>query len=230
MPRTTTTSLSIFIRKDVTMSFHPPGGSSGVTTLTIPPRSPWTSGIHWHETHTEYLQIVQGAAFFYLDGVEKIATSADGILKIPRYGRHEWRRPTASELETLDRDKAKISSGEVDGDLIVTEWTDPADGQKESFFRNLNSAILDITSGGGGILTDYLLMLQLFVIFRAHDNYPVVWPERGFKTENKSVIRGFQWVVTHTALRAAVLLGWVLGLKGAYDEYTPIELSRTKIS
>ena len=32
------------------------------TTITLPPGSPWTSGLHWHETYAEYLQIIRDVA------------------------------------------------------------------------------------------------------------------------------------------------------------------------
>jgi mannose-6-phosphate isomerase-like protein (cupin superfamily) len=226
MRRTSTTSLSIFSRKDVTMSFQSPPGSSGITTLTLPPHSLWTSGLHWHETHTEYLQVTHGVAFLHLDGIEKIVSVTDGILTIPRYARHEWRRPTASELKTKGG-RASGMDQETDIALTVKEWTDPDDGQKEVFFRNLNSAIIDITEGDGGALR-YLLMLQLFVIFQASDNYPVVWSRHGNGIGNENTMRAIERAITHIVLRAAVILGWVLGLRGIYADYTPVELLSAK--
>lgn len=79
---------------------------------TIPPI------LSWHETHTEYLQILSGAAEITLSETTQIYTSASGKITVPRYARHEWKR----------------ASPEGD-DLIVQEWTDPGDGEKEVFFR-----------------------------------------------------------------------------------------------
>jgi hypothetical protein len=169
---------------------------------------------------------MQGTAFLHLDGVEKIVSATDGILTIPRYARHEWRRPTASELKTKGGRASGIDQ-EMDTALIVKEWTDPDDGQKEVFFRNLNSAIIDITEGDGGTLK-YLLMLQLFVIFQASDNYPVVWSSHRNGIGNENTMRGIEWATTHIVLRAAVILGWIVGLRGMYADYTPLELLSAK--
>src|SRR5690242_3345848 len=135
MPPTTMAHLISFTRplpNGVTYTLPSPPHTSPVVTITLPPHSTWTSGLHFPATHTEYLSIVKGTALVTLNGVTNTYTSSDGVITVPRYARHEWRR--APEIE--------------EDELVVKEWTDPEDGEKEIFFRNLNSAILDATSNG----------------------------------------------------------------------------------
>jgi len=96
-------------------------------TVTQPPNSTWASGPHWHESHTEFLQIVHGTALVTLNKTTRTFTPEDGIITVPRFASHEWRRAN--------------SEGE---ELVVKEWTGPVDGEKQIFFRNLSSVILDV--------------------------------------------------------------------------------------
>ncbi|KUJ22664.1 uncharacterized protein LY89DRAFT_680778 [Mollisia scopiformis] len=76
------------------------------------------SPLSWHETHTEYLRILSGTALITLSHTTQTYTSTSGRITVPRYARHEWRRAFP------------------DGPpLVVQEWTEPADGLKEVFFR-----------------------------------------------------------------------------------------------
>jgi len=209
MPRTNTTHQTSFTRPgNVTYTFITLKNPLKATTITLPPGSPWTSGLHWHETHTEYLQIIQGVARVTLNGITQNYTAEDGIVVVPRFARHEWQR--ADDVHSYN-----------DVNLIVREWTDPIDGQKEIFFRNLNSAILDASATGP--LSEFWLTLQLFMISAALDNYPVLWS--GPKSL-RFVGREIEWVVTHVVLFVAVVLGRALGLRAVWDEYTPVSLLR----
>lgn len=58
----------------------------------------------------------------------------DGIITVPVNARHEWRRVE--------------NGGE---ELVVREWTDPEDGEKEVFFRNLNSVLLESQTPGSAM-------------------------------------------------------------------------------
>ncbi|TVY15296.1 hypothetical protein LARI1_G006737 [Lachnellula arida] len=213
MRRTNTTTLTTFVRPTATMTFSSPPGSSPITTITLPPRSAWTSGLHWHETHTEFLRVVSGYAWVDISGIARIVSAADGDLVVPRFARHEWRR---------------VGKGDGDGDggeeeeeeLVMEEWTEPFDGSKEVFFRNLNSVILDPTRDRGWWV-DWWLSLQLLVIFAELDNYPVFWP-RSHRRESEMV----QYLVTHFVLGVAWFLGRALGARGSYEEYTPSALVR----
>ncbi|KAK5275752.1 hypothetical protein LTR40_012550, partial [Exophiala xenobiotica] len=98
-------------------------------TITVPVGSAWTSGRHWHETHTEYLQVLQGRAFVTLGPRYQEYDSEDGAIEVPKFMVHEWRRHVWGEGE---------EDHQEDQDLIVREWTVPEDGKKEVFFRMLN--------------------------------------------------------------------------------------------
>jgi hypothetical protein len=62
-----------------------------------------------------------------LNKTTRTFTPEDGIITVPRFASHEWRRAN--------------SEGE---ELVVKEWTGPVDGEKQIFFRNLSSVILDV--------------------------------------------------------------------------------------
>lgn len=199
MGRTITIDYKSFSRPGVTYILPDPPYSAREVTITLPPGSSWTSGLHWHETHTEYLQIECGSALVTLNGVTKTYTSSDGLIVVPRYARHEWRRASSSE--------------EV---LIVKEWTAPADGEKEVFFRNLSSIIQEWSSSEGP-KREWWLTLQLYVLFREMDNWPVILSSRCIPLFKNA----FEWVITHVILFLASLLGSLMGLHGQYVEYTP---------
>lgn len=181
-----------------------------LVTITIPPSSKWTSGPHWHEKHSEYLQIVQGKAIVTLGKSTWIHSPSDGIIEVKRGQIHEWKRyENASEVE----------------DLIVHEWTDPADGQKEVFFRMLNSFLMESepqklhhslsAPSVVGWLEQYMIPLQLFVIFAACDNWPVILGQQGL----------LGWTLTHLVLGFATSFGRLfLGLQPQYNEYISSEL------
>ncbi|KAI9745652.1 MAG: hypothetical protein M1818_001186 [Claussenomyces sp. TS43310] len=199
MPRTNITSYHRISRPgNVTYTF-----SGNKTTIVIPAASPWTSGLHWHENHTEYLQVIRGTAQVQLDNVVRLYTSIDGIVTVPRFARHEWQRAG-------------------DEEAVVEEWTDPGDGQKEIFFRNINGVILDCTKSGPP--NEFWLSWQLFVIFHKMDNYPVVW-----SVSSGLLSRTIEWVVTHLLLWLAATAGRLIGLESRYEEYTPIDLMQKKL-
>ncbi|KAE9381242.1 hypothetical protein N431DRAFT_424829 [Stipitochalara longipes BDJ] len=202
MPRSITKDRTYFTRAgSVTYALPSPPFSSPVVTITLPPKSTWTSGLHWHESHTEYLQIVRGSALVTLNNITQVFTSENGIITVPRFARHEWQRAS--------------TEGE---DLVVKEWTDPADGQKEVFFRNLSSVILDCTKDGPP--KEWWLTWQLFVVFWGLDNYPVF-----LKMAWVPLIGSLlEWALTHVLLVAAVFAGKIIGLRSVYGEYTPSTL------
>ncbi|KAI8963292.1 hypothetical protein F5Y11DRAFT_365296 [Daldinia sp. FL1419] len=168
--------------------------------IRVPVGSAWTSGPHWHDSHTEFLQVLSGRACVTLSGRTFYVGPADGVITVPRSAIHEWRR--------ADREGQREGEGEG-GDLVVKEWTAPKDGAKEVFFRNLNGIILDAPKNGNGAWNDVLLSLELWNLFWRADNYPVT--------------AGTGWVggiVTKALMGAAVVLGWVLGRPGVYEEYS----------
>ncbi|KAG9233346.1 hypothetical protein BJ875DRAFT_464430 [Amylocarpus encephaloides] len=205
MPRTKTRHVTSFTRpSSVTYSL---GGPQA--TITLPPHSSWTSGLHYHATHTEYLSVLQGVASITLSGRSQDYTPGDGIIVVPRYARHEWHRAS--------------HTGE---DLIVREWTDPEDGLKESFFRNLNSVINEPNPPLPcySMFRGWWIEWQILVICNSMDNYPVfldlAW--LGF------LGRMIEDLIARVVLWALVLAGGVFGLKGAYEEYAPVSMSVVK--
>ncbi|KAK6069067.1 hypothetical protein SCUP234_10857 [Seiridium cupressi] len=121
-------------------------------TITLPPKSTWTSGPHWHETHTEFLRVLSGAAEITLSGaVLPSVTRDDGIVTVPRGAVHEWRRSRAANGEE---------------DLVVREWTHPGDGAKEVFFRNLNGMVLDFVKQQEAASKDEQQMAWLTILTR----------------------------------------------------------------
>ncbi|KAI5865143.1 hypothetical protein GGS23DRAFT_411327 [Durotheca rogersii] len=132
------------------------------------------------------------------------------------------------------QDEGAEDEAEWEAELVVREWTEPRDGAKAVFFRNLNGLILDASrdgpsgsdsdnegdsgsgSGRGGRWLSLLLTLELWILFWRADNYPVVllpaWD---------AWAAGARILATKTLMRAAVALGWVLGCRGVYEEYGP---------
>ncbi|EWY90052.1 hypothetical protein FOYG_07678 [Fusarium oxysporum NRRL 32931] len=149
--------------------FIPPGGidfssqtnKPGVVDIYLRAgdNTPGT-GLHWHETHTEYLQVVQGYALVRVGDRTAIFSKDDGIITIPRYTIHQYMRA----------DKTDEGKAGKDVDLIVREWTEPGDGDKEVFFRNMISLIMDKKDGALGTVG---MLLSVMTVCWSHDNYPV---------------------------------------------------------
>ncbi|KAJ1334091.1 hypothetical protein MN608_04094 [Microdochium nivale] len=259
--RTSTADQDIFTRpfpSAVTYDLSTPDQA----TIRLPPGSTWTSGPHWHDAHTEFLQVLSGRAHIVLglgrgcgrDGRDNSKTSssssppsddriesgsgsdtgapivmpavgpADGVVVVPRGTVHEWRRSQTQRVEE---------------ELVVREWTDPKDGQKEGFFRNLNGIILDAlasearahaerqdqqqhhrdhsgaTRGRGGLLSWRMrtLDLELNNLFWRMDNWPLVLDQ------DKGWPSWLHGAATRALLLGSVVLGWVFGFKGVYPEY-----------
>ncbi|KAH0837578.1 hypothetical protein AYO21_05068 [Fonsecaea monophora] len=209
--RQQTSNITVFRRTDpaaVTYDLS----SADCVTITVPVGSTWTSGPHWHETHTEFLQILQGRAFIKLGGRSGVYRAEDGAIEVPRYTVHEWHR---------------VAGDDDGGDLVVREWTMPRDGQKEIFFRMLNSFLTEahpsslytppamIPRWVTKWVEHWIVALQLFCIFDSWDNWPVL-----IGNDNGWV----SWAVTHLVLRVASATAFVLGLRGTYSAYVNDEL------
>jgi mannose-6-phosphate isomerase-like protein (cupin superfamily) len=200
MKRQTTSAVSAFSRKSqVTYTLPSPPYSSPIVTITLPLNSTWTSGLHWHSTHTEYLSVLKGAALITLHGVTKTYTPGDGIIVIPVNARHSWQRAEGGGEE-----------------LVVREWTDPEDGEKEVFFRNLSSVLLESETPGSEF-RGFWLTLNLWCIFWGMDNWPVF-----LDCGNIPLVGSWiEWAIAHFVLGLAMLVGGAMGLKCWYEEYTP---------
>lgn len=130
----------------------------------------------------------------------------DGVITIPRFVVHQYSRADAVDEGSASRHV----------ELRLTEWTDPNDGDKAVFFRNVISCIKDKEDGLWGGMK---LLLSLFVVMHYHDNYPVLYSGPTFL--GKRVQLAVRRLVTHGVLKAAAGLGFLAGLKGSYGEYTP---------
>ena len=195
MPRTNTVSRSFFDRPApaaVTYAFPPPG--SNKVTITVPPESTWSTDLHWHEEHTEFIQVIQGRALVTLGDKVKAYGAEDGVICIEKFALHEWKR---------------VPNDDSDTDLVVQEWTFPPDGEKEVFFRNLNSIILDAekTLPWSTFRMDWWIEWQIMSLCHGMDNFPV------YVTDSRTV--------THVFLFIAAWLGILLGISSRYREYTP---------
>jgi quercetin dioxygenase-like cupin family protein len=203
MSRKNTTSQTIFTRHGH-VTYTLPTPPSTVVTVTLPPHSPWTTGLHWHEAQVEYLQVVKGSIQLTINNQAKTCRHRDGTITIPPFARHEWARAPPSFKDG--------DWGDVE-DVVVKKWTEPG-RDNEIIFRNVSSLVADESQREGGI-RKWWLTLQLWVVFRELDHWPVLisGPEK------------LEVVVTHLVLwLVAILGGWFWGLKGVYEEYTPKRL------
>lgn len=195
-------------------------------TITLPAGSTWSSGLHWHEKHVEYLRVIRGSVqVTHGSQVRTIsATDAETEVRVDRNVWHEWRR-------------ADIEAGE---DVVVVERTDPEDGEKAVFFWNLNGVILKAQSLNcppympkllHGILLDAWVTLSLFSIFRVLDNIPVfvnvlqAFSKRGFvfaeKTLGHNALRGVDLVVSRMILLLASGISLLFGIRAVREDFTP---------
>jgi uncharacterized RmlC-like cupin family protein len=192
-------------------------------TVTLPSKSTWSSGLHWHETHTEYLKVIKGSIKVRLGDTEQIITASkenQPELKVERYAWHEWQR------------------AELDGDeVVVIERTDPADGEKAIFFWNLNGIILNagriINTNVPGfsffpaaikdLIIDFWISFNLFILFHSLDNFPVVLSTTRFWNGKGSRGLSADWLVSHLLLSLASWVGRLFGLQAVRAEYTPAQ-------
>jgi len=194
--------------------------------ITLPTGSTWSSELHWHEDHVEYLKIIQGSVKVRLNNtVQIISATPDNQpeIRVERYAWHEWQR-------------ADPRNGE---DVVVVERTVPADGEKALFFWNLNGVILDAPAlldnelrfakaipMLGDLLVDWWITLNLFIIFHHLDNMPVFLWFSDAAGDNPVLLKASKWansVTTHSILFLATQLGRVLGLQPVRLKYTPME-------
>ena len=157
---------------------------------------------HWHETHTEYLRVSSGKASVMVDGITSIIDSSSGEICIPKGVVHAWGL-----------------TDDCDEELIIWERTEPMDGEKQIFFRNLISSLVDSSLGNPFSVQSLQRrlslrdLLQFFVTFRALDNYPLIW--NGFGRRS----------ISYLMLNIGDFCGRTFfGLKPFYFEYTPDHL------
>ncbi|KAH7305764.1 hypothetical protein B0I35DRAFT_443250 [Stachybotrys elegans] len=194
----------------------------GQVQITLQSSSQWSSGLHWHEDHVEFLKVMKGSINVRLGQAHHTITATrdhQPEIRVDRYIWHEWKR------------------AQEDGEVIVIERTDPDDGQKALFFWNLNGVILDapnilqrstlafLPSITHRMFTNLLVTINLWVIFYHLDNVPVVLnlPSlyHGDSADFPVVLTRIDWIFSRGLLILANYVGKVLGLEAVNDRYTP---------
>lgn len=151
--------------------------------------------------------------------------------------RHEWGRAAVY----LSAKKKGDEEGE-EGEVVVEEWTDPSDGDKALFFWNLNGVIMEAfpekpkpkpkprdvpTSWWRKMWMELWVTVQLFVIFRDLDNWPVLF-DLGDRTAKWSGLSwmayGSEWMITHSVLLFVGVFGKFCGFRAVTRERTPAKL------
>lgn len=221
------------------------------TTISLPRHSTWTSGLHFHAKHTEYLRLIKGAIFVELNGDTKFISSLAGgeidlstgqrvqeslIIEVPRYARHNWgrleNRIVANRPQTHRR---QMWPEDWTEEVVVEEWTDPADISKPLFFWNLNGIITapsDLVLSKRQQIAKYILGrwwmdLQLFVVFWELDNWPIFINCRKlwlFSATNQWRLRlsdATEILSSFLVLLVAKVVGTVLGLHAVEKRWMP---------
>ncbi|KAL2173624.1 uncharacterized protein P884DRAFT_251648 [Thermothelomyces heterothallicus CBS 202.75] len=211
-------------------------------TITLPAGSTWTSGLHWHETHTEYLRLVKGRIRLRLgDAVQTVSASLGDSFPSPppeeiRVDRGVWHEWAAEEEEDEEEEEEEV---------VVVERTEPADGDKSVFFRSLNGVILEAeaeaaaralrTTATGrlaGVWAGLRTTLSLWAILDALDNFPVLLGVRDAGRRRGLVERGSRadaWLTwwetrwSHAVLTIASVLVCAAGEQAVRPRFTPAE-------
>jgi hypothetical protein len=231
------------------------------TTISLPRYSKWTSGLHFHTRHTEFLHLLQGAIHVHLDGQDKILSAKSAgeispatgmrkshgaglVIKVPRYARHEWRRADMlyhRRRKALGGGEVMVEPEDVHDEVVVEEWTEPADFGKSLFFWNLNAVVnasqhVELLSLPQRVVRKVLggwwIPFQLFVIFWDLDNWPVFVGLRGVVGAQSSMEQlayryleePAEYAMTLIVLFAAKMLGWLVGVRAVEQRRTPDEL------
>lgn len=168
-----------------------------------------------------------------VSGVSKIYTAKDGASQVPRYARHElmrFDRPAhllsrgqREAQAAYFRDHGKEEIEKLKGeDLILEEWTDPADGQKEIFFRNLFSTALEPQyQSNKSWLGELWKTLQIMCVMWELDNYFVLVDFGGWRGGWRALLEA---AFTYTVMGCMVTLGRLCGCRAVSEEYTPKHL------
>lgn len=221
------------------------------STIALPRHSAWTSGLHFHASHTEYLRLVKGAIFVTLNGKTRLVSTLAGgevdatgqlvqpglTIEVPRYAFHNWGRLEYHNNSARSGRRAQKDACPEDWteEVVVEEWTDPSDIAKPLFFWNLNGIITapgetllpKRQSVARAFLGPLWVDLQLFVVFWELDNWPVfnvlrnVSPASDSCLRNLRVLDAAEMLISFGALLIAKLLGMLLGLKAVEERRTP---------
>ncbi|KAI1347198.1 hypothetical protein F5Y01DRAFT_296048 [Xylaria sp. FL0043] len=207
------------------------------TTITLPSGSTWSSGLHFHSSHDEYLIIRRGCVRVRRNSTVQTLAVRPGDapieIAVPRGVWHEWARAPPNALGpdcSLDQE-----------DVVVLERTDPVDGEKRVFFWNLNGVILQQPPWWLLVkrLWDWWVTLQLFIIFHELDNVPVMLDVKGIMAQARLEAatcklmgeRRVEWWTRAVDERWSLLVLWaasqvghVLGIRAVRREFTPEEV------
>ncbi|KAI0521920.1 hypothetical protein F5B22DRAFT_594697 [Xylaria bambusicola] len=213
------------------------------TIITLPAGSTWSSGLHFHRSHDEYLVVHRGSVRVRLDSRVETVNVRPGDapieIAVPRGVWHDWGRATTSHA-TSDCDLAQE-------DVVVIERTDPADGEKTVFFWNLNTVILQQTPWWfpARRMWDWWVTFRLFVIFAELDNVPVMldvpalvagtWLQGAIcrllgEACVERWVRGMDESWSLLVLWVAQLIGHTLGLGAVGRKFTPLEAYQESVA
>jgi hypothetical protein len=188
--------------------------------MTLPAGSIWTSSLHWHETHVEYLRVIRGSIKVQLDDKTMVLHAPEepgqeSTVRINRWVRHDWGRA----------DGGADPHGE---DVVVIERTEPDDGLKKVFFWSLNAIVLEMVDKTRtvGVLEKSTeqarTFLKLMVLCEMMDNWAVFVHLPGFVGGSKWIMeRAFEWVVIRLIFSAARIIAWLLGVDVIREDDMP---------
>lgn len=174
-----------------------------IVRITLPEKSTFTVGAHWHEFHTEYFRVVKGRLAVKRDGVVEVVTPDDGPQCVDRFVVHDfWRADRYLPEEDKDT-----------GDVITEEWTDPKDGIKQVFFRNVFSVLQDAEKYWG-----WWTYLQALTVISTYDEFLDILPGR------------LSYTTTHILYAGVRAITPLIGLSPWHEEYTPTGLREAAMS
>jgi mannose-6-phosphate isomerase-like protein (cupin superfamily) len=185
--------------KDEQFLFEMDPSKPGRTMIIIPRGSKWRPKPHWHERYDEFFAVKKGRALYKIDGLEKVMTPQDGIQSVKVGQVHDFMRA----------DMGIQGEGSDQEDVVIEEWTDPEDGLKQVFFRNLLGVIEDSET-----YWKKYTPIQALLVMSRYDNYAQIVP---------GVLSKF---ATHAAFAVARALAPLLNLQPWYPEYTPESLRK----
>lgn len=134
--------------------------ASYIVANIIPPQSNFAVHPHWHELYTEHFRVARGYVLLRLGQKHIVVGPEDGDIAIRRGVIHGFCRADISipggrglGAESAERawraraaEEGKLGEGQGSGDerngawtaqdVLLYEWTTPANGHKEVFFRN----------------------------------------------------------------------------------------------
>jgi hypothetical protein len=217
------------------------------TIIHLPQASTWSSGLHFHTQHTEYLRLVHGTISVQLGTDFKTFSAAAGgeiddngtlispglVVTVAKKVRHDWGR---ADFFIARRRRAANGilgdegwSEDWSDDVVVEEWTDPSDLAKPLFFWNLNGVMTAsadaplstaTTRVARTLLGGWWVPFQLFVIFWELDNWPVFLSLESLGI-GTWLEQGGEFVVTFSILFIASAVGRLVGVEAVAEERTP---------